>query len=267
MMQLSSRVRVIRKAGARTFLDEQKFMPTSTSRTTWTPEIRMLDKDEKLPEVTLETKMRDDFRLRPHPFMVFPPMDPLNPTWEQRRSNNTNVGTHHYGDRLIPQHHMGFRTIPPELIDWRTTMYGDLFEELPHYNKKVTYSMPDYTLAGLLNSPEEDIRFADTVPRTVEETPFARPLNPKLDHWQRWLASRNDRGRVWNATRFMVFFTCFMMIFWWSNMLFQHFEHMRRQGRTWWEGANAGTWKYGGMRANHIGQFMTGGHVVPIIEW
>ena len=44
-------------------------------------------------------------------------------------------------------------------------------------------------------------------------------------------------------------------------------EVYSRRFTKWWDGANAGTWKYGGLRSQYMIQSLTGGHFIPYLEW
>ena len=177
--------------------DATKFGNNHGSYLNWTPEIRMLDKDERLPAVSPSAKAYTHVKLSMDASMTFPPMDPLNPTWEQRRADNTNVNQYPRTHMMKNASRTGFRTLPPELIDWRSTMYGTLFEELPYLNEKTTYASPDYALAGLVRTKDEELATNSNIPKKVEDGSFGRAINPKVDYYARYQANRKDRRADW----------------------------------------------------------------------
>ena len=192
-------------------------------------------------------------------------MDPMNPTKEQRRVANT--VQYRMPDRFTSPHHMGFRTIPPELIDWRTTQYGDFLQELPTLNEKTTYSFPDYTLAGLLYTASETKALSDSVPQTVEETPFGRLESPKHAAWNKFNGAAALKNLRTTPTHWLLIFIWVFISYKITQVFFRQYEAAMRQQRIWWDGANAGTWKYAGTRTQYWGQALSGGWVIPVLEW
>ena len=176
------------------FVDSMRNNEMSGSYLTWRPEIRMLDKDERLVEPELSAKMREHVTLTPGPTLNFPPYDPLNPTWEQRRASNTNVNDTLYVSQNKGAWETGFRTIPDEMIDWRTTTYGCGLDSLPFVNEKLSYQMPDYVNAGCVEHKDESIAASDNTPRTAETGDFGRPLNPKFFQWYTFVGAFQERN-------------------------------------------------------------------------
>eukprot|EP01060_Flectonema_neradi_P003576 TRINITY_DN12314_c5_g1_i1.p1 TRINITY_DN12314_c5_g1~~TRINITY_DN12314_c5_g1_i1.p1 ORF type:complete len:259 (+),score=23.20 TRINITY_DN12314_c5_g1_i1:40-816(+) len=238
-----------------------------TSKLKWKPEIRMLDKDEKLPELPMEQVIfENNFAITSYrEGCMWPPMDPLNPTKEQRRTANTMQMR--MPDRHVSPHHMGFRTIPPELIDWRTTSYGDGFQELPTMNEKMTYSFPDYTLAGLVYTAQEQKAISDSVAQTVEQSPFAALESPKHANWFKFHNFQKEKNHRNTATFFLGLLISSFIMYKVTQAGFRHQEVMYRRQVFWWDGANAGSWKFAGKRSYYFGQALTGGWVIPILEW
>eukprot|EP01063_Lacrimia_lanifica_P021180 TRINITY_DN28451_c0_g1_i1.p2 TRINITY_DN28451_c0_g1~~TRINITY_DN28451_c0_g1_i1.p2 ORF type:complete len:261 (+),score=85.94 TRINITY_DN28451_c0_g1_i1:90-872(+) len=256
---------MLRRTTTSCILELGKTNPHFSTKFQWGPDIRMLDKDEKIPEATLQAKMNLQLQMSATYQTQFPHMDPLNPTYEQKRASNTaGPGAFLFGDYWRAQHHYGFRSVPKEMVDWRSTMYGDNTEELPYMNERLAFAHPDYTLAGLVYNKEEQIRIADTVPRTVDKASFAALQSPKVDHWVRWIASRDDRERKLSWTKYFILFLMWSAGAIVTRFMFRHWETMRRRERSWWDGSNAGTWKYGSQRAQYFGQAMSGGSYLPL---
>jgi len=233
----------------------------------WTPEIRMLDKNERLPGIDPTTKLQFGwpFPSTYSPERVWPPMDPLNPTESQKRIANTgNVG-YQISHQLIPPYKTGFRTIPPELVDWRSTFYGDPFEELPYMNEKLYYAHPDYSLAGLLYTPKEWLAMQQNVPRSIEESQIGTTVSPKVDAWMRFKNNGYIRNWRWTGTKWFTVILGLMGAMWFAKAQQIHREAYMRQSRQWWDGAYPGTWKYGSWRELTRFRSMHGGDLFIVM--
>eukprot|EP00756_Hemistasia_phaeocysticola_P013104 Hpha_TRINITY_DN15252_c0_g2::TRINITY_DN15252_c0_g2_i1::g.68080::m.68080 len=252
---------LFRQTGPRLFVDRNLLGRNDTQKLTWTPEIRMLDKNERLPGLDPETKlsMGWPFPSTFSPERVWPPMDPLRPTESQKRIANTgNVG-YRKSHALIPPYKTGFRTVPPELVDWRSTFYGDPFEELPYMNEKLYYAHPDYSLAGLLYTPKEWLAMQQNVPRSIEESSIGVTISPKVDAWMRWKNTHYIRNWRWTGTKWLALLCAVMFALYFQRGYSRHREAHMRQARQWWDGAYPGTWKYGSWREITKGRSMHGG--------
>eukprot|EP01061_Rhynchopus_euleeides_P035048 TRINITY_DN59090_c0_g1_i1.p1 TRINITY_DN59090_c0_g1~~TRINITY_DN59090_c0_g1_i1.p1 ORF type:complete len:260 (+),score=48.24 TRINITY_DN59090_c0_g1_i1:71-850(+) len=259
---------MLRRTVTRHWVDPLRNDNSTASYLAWTPEIRMLDKDERLVEPTLGAKQRVAGTTMITPSINYPPMDPLNPTWEQRRAVNTNVNLYPVVDHTKSTVDVGFRTIPEELIDWRSTTYGEGFEELPYINEKTAYTMPDYTVAGLLRNKDEELVYNDNVPRTAETGTFGRPLNPKIVAFNVFNQTTYERNNRHGSLRRLLHITMFMFLAYkLTNMDMRYNELRARRTFKWWDGGNAGTWKYGGAREIYKGHALSGGSLVPVLEW
>eukprot|EP00754_Rhynchopus_humris_P046580 Rhum_TRINITY_DN612_c0_g1::Rhum_TRINITY_DN612_c0_g1_i1::g.1970::m.1970 len=247
--------------------DASKFGNHHGSYLNWTPEIRMLDKDERLPAVSPAAKAHQHLKLNMDAAFTFPPMDPLNPTWEQRRADNTSVNQYSRTHLMKNASRTGFRTIPPELIDWRSTLYGTLLEELPYLNEKTTYSSPDYALAGLVRTKDEELASNSNVPKKVEDGSFGRALNPKIDYYSRYQANRKDRRADWPFMKALQLVLVVLVLGKLGSIGMRQEEVYARRFTKWWDGANPGTWKYGGLRSQYMVQSLAGGHFIPYLEW
>lgn len=243
-------------------------------RTSWAPETRLLDKDERLPEVDPGYKINFTaqhlgpgiwFRQTVSPDKFWPPMDPLRPTAEQKRiSNSGNTGwfmSSHY----IPPYKLGFRTIPPELVDWRTTMYGNMLEEFPYVNEKTYFSTPDYYNAGMIHTANECKAQMDASARTIEDSNVGPFVSPKVDAWYKF--ENNAGWRNWRSSASTMW--SYSMTWLLGGYLFGKYENRTREcayrkNRSWWDGAYASTWKYASWRQYGLFRGLSGGNMFYI---
>eukprot|EP00755_Sulcionema_specki_P008258 Sspe_Gene.40454::Locus_19536_Transcript_1_1_Confidence_1.000_Length_888::g.40454::m.40454 len=252
----------LRRTSAKHLFDPNFYHRFGTSKFTWSPEIRMFGKDEALPQEDYGTRVWEERKgYNGSNLSTWPMVDPVNPTKEQQRTLDTMTSSQ-FGNVLQPPYKMGFRTVPPELIDWRTTFYGDLFEELPYANEKMSYSCPDYTLAGLLYTGQEWKAFVDSTPKNVEDSAFAQSVSPKADTWMRIMNSMHLRNlRMTWSRAFCVLLTVFVAHLIHKGSM-RAWEVQQRNSAMWWDGRYSGTYRYGGFRQKYVGwQAITGGNM------
>jgi len=179
------------------------------SKFTWTPEIRLLDKDERLPEIDPGQKMMEGLQqgwrsmkgITMSPEKHWPPMDPLRPTAEQKRIANTGNVMYMSSSKFIPPYKIGFRIVPPELVDWRATFYGDQLEEMPYFNEKAYFSQPDYYNSGMVFTGNEQKGITDSQARNVEDQNTGCYISPKIDAWCKYDLNKQFRNLRWSGQR------------------------------------------------------------------